>query len=131
MGFAGGKRLSFADLSIAPATPYASILITAADPKSNLANDKRVLISAVARNANKGFRMLTLDNRTIVDNGTAPIMLEPVRAEVAFAGRKISQVNILDQDGRLSGRTVPVSGGRFTIDSAQDHTIYYEVRFEQ
>ena len=56
-------------------------------------------------------------------------MLEPVRADVTFPGRKISQVNILDQDGRLSGRTLPVSEGRFTIDSGKDHAMYYEVRF--
>ena len=37
VGFARGKRLFFANLSIVPATPYASILVTAADPKSNLA----------------------------------------------------------------------------------------------
>ncbi len=129
VGFARGKRLSFADVSIAPATSYASILVTAADPKSSLAQDNRVLISAVARNSNRGFRILTLDNRTIVDNGTPPIMLEPVRADVTFASRKISQVNILDQDGRLSGRTLPVTGGSFRIDSGKDQAIYYEVRF--
>ena len=130
VGFAQGKRLSFANLNIEPATPYASILITAADPKANLADDQRVLISAVARNSNKGFRILTLDNRTIVDNGTAPIMLEPVKADVTFAKRTIARVNVLDQDGRLSGRTLPVTDGRFTIDTAKDQTIYYEVVFE-
>jgi len=129
VGFAQGKRLNFANLNIEPVTPYASILITAADPKANLADAQRVLISAIARNSNKGFRILTLDNRTIVDNGSAPIMLEPVKAEVTFTRRKIAQVNVLDQDGRLSGRTLRVTDGRFTIDSAKDQTIYYEVVF--
>jgi len=130
VGFAQGKRLSFANLNIEPATPYASILITAADPKANLADDQRVLISAVARNSNKGFRILTLDDRTIVDNGTAPIMLEPVKADVTLTKRRIARVNVLDQDGRRSGRTLAVTGGTFTIDSAQDQTIYYELVFE-
>ncbi len=130
VGFAQGKRLSFANLNIEPATPYASILITAADPQANLADDQRVLISAVARNSNKGFRILSLDDRTIVANGTAPIMLEPVKADVTMTKRRIAQVNVLDQDGRRSGRTLPVTDGKFTIDSAQDQTIYYELVFE-
>ncbi len=131
VGFAQGRKLAFTDLSIQPATPYASILITAADPGANLAGGKRVLISAVARNSNKGFRVLALDNRTIVDNGTPPIMLEPVKAAVRFAHGTIAAVNVLDQDGRLSGRTLPVTGNAFTIDSAKDGAIYYEVRFQR
>ena len=131
VGFAQGRKLAFTDLSIQPATPYASILITAADPGANLAGGKRVLISAVARNSNKGFRVLALDNRTIVNNGTPPIMLEPVKAAVRFAHGTIAAVNVLDQDGRLSGRTLPVTGNAFTIDSAKDDAIYYEVRFQR
>ncbi len=129
VGFARGERVSFANLEIDPAAPYASILITAADPKATLADDHRVLISAVARNANKGFRILTLDNRTIVEDGK-PIMLEPVKADVTFAKRSISQVSVLDQDGRLSGRTLPVTDGRFRIGTAKNQTIYYEVVLE-
>jgi hypothetical protein len=130
VGFAGGKQLAFGNLTIAPTTPYASILVTAADLKNTLADDGRVLISAVARNSNSGFRVLSLDNKTIVDNGKPPILLEPVKADITFKSRKIRQVNILDQDGNDSGKTLAVSDGKFTIDSAQDHTIYYEVQFE-
>jgi hypothetical protein len=131
VGFAHGKNMVLGDVSIRPTTPYASILITAADLKNNLANDSRVLISAIARNSNNGFRMLTLDNKTIVDNGKGPVMLEPVKADIAFAKRTIKQVNILDHDGNESGRTLPTDGGKFTIDSAADHAIYYEVIFGQ
>jgi hypothetical protein len=130
VGFAGGKQLAFGDLTIAPATPYASILVTAADMKNSLADDGRVLISAVARSSNSGFRILTLDNKTIVDNGKPPIVLEPVKADISFKNRKIQQVNILDQDGNDSGKTLPVADGKFTIDSAKDHAIYYEVQFQ-
>jgi hypothetical protein len=129
VGFAQGKRLAFTNLTIEPASSYASILITAADPKTTLANAPRVLISAIARNANNGFRISTLDNRTIIHNGAAPIMLEPVKADITFAKGAIAQVNVLDQDGKVSSRTLPVTDGRFTIDSAKDRTIYYEVLF--
>ena len=129
VGFAGGKHLVLGATEITPATAYAAILITAADLKKNLGNDKRALIYAMARNANSGFRILTLDNRTIVDNGKAPIVLEPVQAEIAFTRRKIAQVNVLDHDGRVTGRTLPVADGKFSLDTGRDKAIYYEVVF--
>jgi hypothetical protein len=127
VGFAKGKNLEFGNVAIRPASPYAAVLITAADPKASLSSGKRVLIAAFSRNANTGFRMFTLDEKTIVDNGHSPILLEPVKAEIAFKNRQIRQVNILDHDGIRTGRTLPVKNGRFVIDGKNDHTLYYEV----
>jgi hypothetical protein len=56
-------------------------------------------------------------------------LLEPVKATVSLAGRKIEAVNILDHDGRRTGRTLPVTDGRFTLDGSKDKAIYYEVVF--
>jgi hypothetical protein len=131
VGFAKGKNMAMDDVTIQPATDYASILITAADPKNGLADDARVLISAVARNSNTGFRISKLDNKTIVDNGAAPILLEPVKADITFTKRSIKQVNILDDDGYSTGRTLSVTGGKFSIDGTLDHALYYEVLFGQ
>jgi len=39
-------------------------------------------------------------------------------------------VNILDQDGQHTGRTLPVDHNRFEIDSGKEKTIYYEVVFQ-
>jgi hypothetical protein len=129
VGFARGKTLSLGDLMITPMSPYAAVLVTAGEPATTLAKGKRALVSALARNANSGFRILTLDQKTIVDNGKPPVLLEPVQAEVEFARRTISRVNILDHDGRSTERTVPASRNRFTIDTGRDRVLYYEVVF--
>ncbi|MBS0261311.1 MAG: hypothetical protein JSS02_05090, partial [Planctomycetes bacterium] len=131
VGFAAGQTLKLGDLHIQPTSHYAAVLVTANTAKGTLARDETALISAVARNANTGFRVLTLDGKTIVDNGKAPILLEPVRAEVTFARRKIARVQVLDQDGQRTNRTVPVQQGRFTIDTGRDQTMYYEVVFQK
>ena len=60
---------------------------------------------------------------------TGPILLEPVRATVTFSGRSVAAVNVLDHDGRRTGRSLPVADGRFSIDGARDKTLYYEVQF--
>jgi hypothetical protein len=129
VGFAQGKTLQFDDASIQPGTHYASLLITAADPKESLASDHFALISAIARNANTGFRISTLDDTSIIDNGTPPILLEPVKAEIQFLKRTIAAVNILDADGKPTGHTVAVTNGKFELDTGRDRAIYYEVVF--
>ena len=65
----------------------------------------------------------------VLNNGGPPLLLEPVKATVTIAGRPVEAVNVLDHDGRRTGRTLTVSDGRFTVDGAKDRAIYYEVVF--
>ena len=39
-------------------------------------------------------------------------------------------MNVLDHDGRRTGKTLPVQNGAFAIDGAKDKTLYYEVVFQ-
>ena len=87
------------------------------------------MISAVARNSNTGFKTLTFDNR-VLDNGKGPVMLEPVKASITIGDRRIAAVNVLDHDGKRTGKTLPVSNGSFTIDGTRDKALYYEVVFK-
>ena len=45
-------------------------------------------------------------------------------------GREVKAVNILDQEGRRTGRTLPVEKASFQIDGASEKTLYYEVVFK-
>ena len=126
VGFAGGRSFALGDVTIDVASPYASIFLTALDKGATLATGKSALVCAVARNCNTGFKYFVIDSKTI-ENGTAPILLEPVKATFALSGRKVAAVHVLDHDGRRTGRTLPVENGRFTIDGAKDKAIYYEV----
>lgn len=129
VGFAEGKELTLGDVTIRLDCPFASVFLTALDRGADLARGKRALITALARQSNTGFTYLTTDNR-VIKNGRPPILLEPVKATLTIAGRSISAVNILDHDGRRTGRTLRVTDGRFTLDGAKDKTIYYEVIFQ-
>ena len=129
VGFAEGQKLVLGNVTIRPACPYASIFLTALDRQSTLEDAKSALLTAVARNANTGFKYSTIDAR-VLNNGKGPIMLEPVKAAIAVSSRTIDAVNILDQDGQRTGKTLPVKNGQFTIDGARDRTLYYEVIFK-
>ncbi len=128
VGFAENKDLTLGAVRIKSASPYASILVTAAEKDADLSKCKRALLSVLARNANSGFSVFELDKR-VLNNGKGPILLEPVRATLSFAGRPIATVNILDHDGKPTGRTLPAANGQFTVDGARDRALYYEIVF--
>jgi hypothetical protein len=126
VGFAEGKEQKLGDVTIRLDCPFASLFVTALDSGTDLAGGKRALITALARQSNTGFTYFSPDHR-VLNNGRAPILLEPVKATVTIAGRTVAAVNVLDHDGRRTGRTLTITDGRFALDGAKDRAIYYEV----
>ncbi len=128
VGFSGGKEQTLGDVKIRLDSPFASLFLTALERGEDLAGGKRALITVLARQSNTGFTYFAPDYK-VLKNGGPPILLEPVKATVTIASRPIAAVNILDHDGRRTGRTLPVTDGRLTLDGAKDKAIYYEVVF--
>jgi hypothetical protein len=126
VGFTGGKEQTLGDVKVQIETRFASLFLTALDRKEDLDGCKRALLTVLARQSNTGFSYFAVENK-VLNNGGPPILLEPVKATITFGGRPIAAVNILDHSGRATGRTVPVTDGRFTLDGAKDKAIYYEV----
>jgi hypothetical protein len=128
VGFTGGKEQVLGDVKIKLDSPFASLFLTALGRGEDLATGKRALLTVLARQSNTGFTYFAPDNR-VLKNGGPPILLEPVKAAVTIAGRPVEAVNVLDHDGRRTGRALPVKDGKVTLDGAKDHAIYYEVVF--
>jgi len=128
VGFAQDKKLEMDGYGFNVRSPYVSIFLTSLEKAKDLSQTKTALLTAVARNSNSDFKILTIDNRAL-DNGKAPIMLEPVKADIT-CGRAVAAVNVLDQDGQRTGKTLPVVKNSFAIDSSKEQTIYYEVVFK-
>ena len=128
VGFAGGKPHKLGDVTIQLDSPYASIFLTALDRQATLEKTRSALLTVVARNCNTGFKYFALDTK-VIDNGQAPILLEPVKAAIAISRRQVAAVHVLDHDGRRTDRELTVKNGAFTIDGARDQTLYYEVVF--
>jgi hypothetical protein len=128
VGFAGGKEQTLGDVKVRLDSPFASLVLTALERGEDLASGKRALLTVLARQSNTGFSYFAPDNR-VLNNGGPPILLEPVKATVTIAGRPIAGANVLDHDGRRTGRSLVVTDGRFTLDGVKDKAIYYEVVF--
>jgi hypothetical protein len=130
VGFAKNKDFTLGKVKILIQSPYVSLFITAMGKHSTLNTAKTALISAMGSSCNTDFKYFDVDN-SVLDQGTSPILMEPVRAKITFIGRQIASVNLLDFDGLKTGQTIPVHNNSFEIDSAQPpHSIYYEIVFK-
>ncbi len=128
VGFAGGGSYALHDITIAPKSEFASVLLTSLDKAKTLADCHAALICATAREVNSGFSYLDF-NHQVLAVGKPPIMMEPVQATITFT-RAIDSVHVLDQDGRDTSKTLTAVGGAVAFDEAADKAWYYEVVFK-
>ena len=73
--------------------------------------------------------MKVIGDALLVKEGTAPIVMEPVKATLTLQRPGAKKVIVLDHDGNRTGKTLPILKGRFTIDGAKDKTCYYLITF--
>ena len=65
----------------------------------------------------------------LLDKGHAPILLEPVKAEIAIRKQGAATVHVLDHAGVRTGKTLKLTNDAFTIDGERDKTCYYLIEY--
>ncbi len=129
VGFAQGKTCKLGDVTITPQSRFAAIYVTAQGKDETIATAKSVLVVAIARARNTGAKIV-LDSR-ILAKGTAPVVMEPVRAVIRIPRAAEATVHVLDHDGCKTGKTLPIEDGILAIDTAKEKTPYYLVTYGQ
>lgn len=129
VGFASGETCRLGEVTITPQSHFAAIYVSAPEKDGQVATSRRMLVTALARARNTGMKF-SVSGDELLDQGKGPVLLEPVRATMTIAGRRVTGVRLLDHDGRRTDKTVPVVDGAFTVDGARDETPYYEVTLE-
>lgn len=129
VGFAEGQVCQLGEVTITPQSRFAAIYVTAPEKDGKVATSRRLLITALARARNTGMKF-SVGGDDLLDKGKGPVLMEPVKATIAIAGRSVTGVRLLDHDGRRTEKTVPVSNDQFNLDGARDQTSYYEVTVE-
>lgn len=127
VGFAEGWPQVLKGGCITLKCPYASVVLTSLEKDKDLSQCQSALVTAVARACNTGFKYF-VPTRQMIENGHAPVLLEPVKATLRL-DRPVKAVVVLDQDGRPTPATLPVENNQFTLDSALQKTLYYQVLF--
>ncbi len=128
VGFAEGQACRLGEVTITPQSRFAAIYVSAPEKDGKVATSRRLLVTALARARNTGMKF-SVSGDELLEKGKGPVLMEPVKATIALAGRRVAEVRLLDHDGRRTDKTVPVANGQFTLDGARDQTPYYEILF--
>lgn len=127
VGWSEGLPLMAKGGSLTIETPFAAVIVTADGPKENLANARHVLIAAVARVRNTG---MVREEGALKVIGAPPLEMEGVRATLRLKRRPL-RFEVLDHDGRVTGRTLPVAAdGTVALDGARDRAYLYRAVYE-
>lgn len=134
-GFAGFKPsapIQLGNATIELENPFAVLVVTSLDDVP-LASAKRVLVSALGNAVNTGMSLAPGGNR-LMNAGTAPTLVEPIRAKVTLSkltGAPLEKAHLyaLGQSGERASE-VPLVKDKgslaFSIGAAQ-HAIHYEL----
>jgi hypothetical protein len=126
VGFAPNTKVELGDWQIETKNPFAVIFVTDRSQKGDLSSAEQILVTAVARGRNTGMEYEYSGEETVLTKaGEMPLLLEPVVATISSKNMDTYEVKVLDQDGRLTGNSIPVTNRKFTIDSERDKTLYY------
>jgi hypothetical protein len=126
VGFAQGRKCQLGEVTIEPQSQFAAIYVTARERAGTIASSHDLLIVALARARNTGMRF-SPDGARMLAPGTAPVLVEPVKARFTLGRSGGGRVVLLDHDGRATEQTLPIEGGTILIDGARDRTPYYRV----
>jgi len=126
IGRPGTEPIDLPGVTATVTTPFVSLIFTPLD-NADLVDSRQILITAMARDR-QTETVYNEDGTELVLMGGAPLLMEPVQADICFKGAPPREVNILDVYGVPTGETVNVApDGSFHIDGTCT-TYYYEVR---
>ncbi len=128
VGFAPQRKFELGEVTIEPAGQFSAIYITARERDKTLADSRQILIVAVGRCRNTGMKLSPAGDR-LLSRGSGPVLMEPVKAAIALRRPGSPKVIVLDHDGRLTDRLLPVADGAIRIDGARDKTAYYLIQY--
>ena len=127
VGFARGQTCALGDVTLRVDSRFAAVYLTAAEREADLASSKHLLVVAMARVRQTGMKVFA--DTVIAEKGRAPLVMEPVKADITLRRSGTPTVYLLDHDGIRTGATLPMRDGTLAIDTARDKTPYYEIAY--
>ncbi|MEI7728025.1 MAG: hypothetical protein WCO56_00520 [Verrucomicrobiota bacterium] len=128
VGFASGRKHDLGCVTIEAQGNFAAIYLTARERDQSIETSHELILVATARARNTGMKFSPNGDRLLAP-GAAPILMEPVKARISLRKPGAPKIYLLDHDGRLTDRTLPVVNGTCTIDGARDKTPYYLLKY--
>ena len=127
IGFTQHRKLELDDVIIQSSNPFSAVYLTARERNGSLAHSPVILISAIARARNTGMKIFR--GIHLLEQGSPPILMEPVRATITLLRPGNPTIYVLDQEGRKTGDTLAAPNGVLEIDTGQYKTPYFLIEY--
>jgi len=124
VGFAAGQTVRLGDITIEPQSRFGAIYVTAREPDKSIETSRQLLVFAIARARNTGMKFSPAGDR-LLQPGSPPIIMEPVRARITLPGLAGAKAVLLDHDGVRTDKSAAMEGTTLIVDGARDATPYY------
>ena len=124
VGFAPGKKVDLGGLSIETSNPFAVILATSLEPDKTIDTSGRILITTIARAKNTGMKYND-DHTELLEVGSAPLLIEPVKVNLELKRKGKFTVHVLDHLGRKTGDTLKPKRRKISLDGNKSGAFYY------
>ncbi len=128
VGFAAGQKAQLDPVVVEPQSKFAAVYVTARQRDATIDSARELLIVAIGRARNTGMKF-SPDGDQMLDPGNPPILMEPVKAVITLRKSGVPRVFVLDHDGKLTDRQIPVENSTITIDGGRDKSPYYLIRY--
>lgn len=135
VGFLDAGPVNLANLQVTAtgATDFAAISLVPLD-ELPLAGSQKLLLTAVARGMNTGMNPAppqSIGEHTFVDWGTAPVLVEPVLADITLTLPQAASVQVfrLTETGQQDTEVpvTPLGGGQFRFSIGTQNTLWYGI----
>jgi hypothetical protein len=122
------RELDLGQVQIHCKTPFAAIYLTALERDGDIATAKQILVTAMARARNTGMNFNETGDE-LLDFGKAPVLMEPVVADITIRRGGQPTVVLLDHEGCPTSKTLVIPNSVVSIDGKRDRTMYYLISY--
>jgi len=130
IGFAINQPQKLGSIEITTSNNFAVILISSLEKDKSIDQANRILITTIARAQNTGMEF-SADRTELLELGSSPIVLEPVKVDLQFSPARKGIVYVLDHTGNKTGETIPMTKGKILLNGAVHKAIYYEIDYSK
>lgn len=128
VGFASGKTFTLGKVTLKTDNKFAVILVTSLEKDKSIREARKILITTMARARNTDMKFN--DTMTeLLDNGKAPILLEPVDVEISIRKKGKATLTVLDHSGAKTDQRIHTTKKGWNIDGETTKAVYYLVEY--
>lgn len=128
VGFPDKKPIQLDEITIQTDNEFAVILVTSLDKNKGISDTKQILITTIARAQNTNMKY-NEDRTILIEDGEAPVLLEPVNLSLKIDRDNKPRITVLDHSGNRTNQTIPAKNEWINLNGTNTKSIYYLVEY--